>query len=223
MTEMEAVRARHAVRSYEDKPIPKEVLDELRAEIDACNSEGNLHIQLVTNEPKAFSTGIMVRTTNIKGVKNYLAIVADSSTDRSEDCGYYGERIVIKAQVLGLNTCWVAMSVSKSNVKKNIKIGPGEKLYIVIALGYGATQGKQHKSKTADQVTVGSRNAPEWFAKGVEAALLAPTAINQQKFTLEYKDGKVIAKAGSGPYSTMDLGIVKYNFEIGSGQKDIFA
>ncbi len=27
-----------------------------------------------------------------------------------ESCGYYGERLVLLAQQLGLNTCWVAMT-----------------------------------------------------------------------------------------------------------------
>ncbi len=219
MTLQEAIKERHAVRSYLDKPIPEDVLAELREEIDACNTEGNLHIQLVTNETRAFS-GMTVPP--FKGVANYLALVADASPDREEDCGYYGERIVLKAQMLGLNTCWVAMSASKRVVKENIQIDKKEKLYIVIAIGYGATQGVQHKSKTVEQVTEGSGDAPEWFREGVEAALLAPTALNHQKFTFVYKDGKVVANPGSGAYTKMDLGIAKCHFEIGSGQTDLF-
>ncbi len=220
MTLQEAIKERHAVRSYLDKPIPENVLTELREEIDACNTEGNLHIQLVTNETRAFS-GMTVPP--FKGVANYLALVADASPDREEDCGYYGERIVLKAQTLGLNTCWVAMSASKRVVKENIQIDKKEKLYIVIAIGYGATQGVQHKSKTVEQVTEGAGDAPAWFREGVEAALLAPTALNHQKFTFAYKDGKVVANPGSGAYTKMDLGIVKCHFEIGSGQTDLFA
>ena len=49
----------------------------------------------------------------------------------------------------------------------------------------------------------------------MEAALLAPTAMNQQRFIFDLKDGnRVDAYALSGPYSAIDLGIVKYHFEI---------
>ena len=52
-------------------------------------------------------------------------------------------------------------------------------LHLVIALGYGKTQGVAHKSRPLDEVIV-SKGAPEWFLRGAEAALLAPTAVNQQ-------------------------------------------
>ena len=60
---------------------------------------------------------------------------------------------------------------------------------------------------------------PDWFRAGVEAAMTAPTAINQQKFMLTLmRDGATVkAAAGLGPYAKMDLGIVKYHFEIGAG------
>ena len=55
----------------------------------------------------------------------------------------------------------------------------------------------------------------------VACALLAPTAINQQKFKFSLHDGnKVSVKAGLGFYSKVDLGIVKYHFEIGAGVKN---
>ena len=87
----------------------------------------------------------------------------------------------------------------------------------MIALGYGATQGAPRKSKTAADVSR-AENAPEWFTKGVEAALLAPTAVNQQKFFLTLRGDKVSARAGLGFFSKVDLGIVKYHFELGSGR-----
>ena len=50
----EAMRARHSVRKYLDRPIPAEVLEKLQAEVDACNREGRLHIQLVAEELVTF-------------------------------------------------------------------------------------------------------------------------------------------------------------------------
>lgn len=123
------------------------------------------------------------------------------------------------AQQMGLNTCWVAMNYSK--IRTAFTVGSGEKLCIVIALGYGKTQGISHKSKPAEAVMEAEGPVPDWFRQGVSAALLAPTAMNQQKFTFSLKDGKVRAKAGLGFYSKIDLGIAKYHFEVGAG-KDSF-
>ncbi len=142
MTIREAIQARHSVRSYENKPIPEELVHALEEEIHRCNQEGDLHIQLVTNEENAFQ-GMLAHYGKFRGVRNYIALVGRSRPSLDEACGYYGERIVLAAQMLGLNTCWVAMTVSKGVVKQNITIRDGERLCIVIALGYGSDPGKE--------------------------------------------------------------------------------
>lgn len=151
------------------------------------------------------------------GVKNYIALVGKESDTLEETIGYYGEKVVLRAQELGLNTCWVGLTYSKG--KCAAKIEKGEKLICVLALGYGKTQGVPHKGKNAEQVCNMQENLPEWFVAGVEAALLAPTAVNQQKFYFEYKDDEVTVQSGKGAYVMVDLGIAKYHFEAVSGHK----
>ena len=218
MTELEAVRARHSVRQYLSKPLKPDELPQLRAEVDACNQESGLHIQLATNEPKAFE-GTMARYGKFSGVQNYFALVGKAGPDLQEKCGYWGERLVLKAQMMGLNTCWVALTFSK--VKSAYTLNSGEKLAAVIALGYGATQGVPHKSKSMDEVTKVEGPMPDWFRAGMEAVLLAPTAVNQQKFLFTLEDGKVSAQPGHAFYVKMDLGIVKYHFELGAGKENV--
>ena len=213
---IEAIKNRHSVRQYEDKKIEKDRIEKLQAEIDCCNKQGNLRIQLITDEPKAFD-GFMAHYGKFSGVTNYIALVGKKSKNLSELCGYYGEKIVIKAQQLGLNTCWVALTYKK--IPTAFKVGKGEKLVLVISVGYGKTQGANRKKKTVEKVSNANCETPDWFKAGVETALLAPTAVNQQKFKFIYSNGKVKAKAGLGFYTKVDLGIVKYHFEIGSGRK----
>lgn len=214
---METMKARHSVRTYTNQPITTSALQTLQEEIATCNRESGLHIQLVTNEPKAFDS-FMAHYGKFSGVENYIALVGKKDAALDEKCGYYGERLVLKAQQLGLNTCWVALTYKK--IPGAFEIKPGEKLAVVIALGYGETQGSAHKSKAATEISNLSPDSPAWFQSGVEAALLAPTAMNQQKFSLQYKDGDVIAKAGMGFYSKVDLGIVKYHFECAAGKEN---
>lgn len=211
---IEAIKARHSVRQYSDKSIEKEVLNALKLEITECNREGDLHIQLVTDEPKAFDS-FMAHYGKFSGVKNYIALVGKKSAELDEKCGYYGERLVLKAQQLGLNTCWVALTFKK--IHGAFEVASGEKLTVLIALGYGNTLGTAHTSKAAAAVSNVDEASPAWFKAGVESALLAPTAMNQQKFTLTRSGDSVKAIAGGGFYTKLDLGIVKYHFEQGAG------
>ena len=214
MTLKEAMQARHSVRQYREEALRKEDAALLREEIEACNAESGLHIQLVCGEPKAFS-GLLARYGKFSGVTNYIALVGKKGPNLSETCGYFGERIVLRAQQIGLNTCWVAMTYSK--VPAAFSVGEGEKLCAVIAVGYGKTQGSGHRVKSVREVTEGEPPFPEWFVSGVEAALLAPTAMNQQKFRFALHGNRVSATAGSGFYTKLDLGIVKYHFAMGAG------
>ena len=215
MTLREAIDARHSVRRYLEKPIEPEKKEALQQEIDRCNAESGLHIQLITDEPEAF-TGALARYGHFSGVSNYIALVGKKSKTLGEQAGYFGERVVLLAQPLGLNTCWVALTFSKRKCKAVME--KGEKLALVIALGYGATQGKDRPTKAAADVA-DTRDAPDWFLAGVEAALKAPTAVNQQKFRFLRSGDDVQIEATGGVYSDVDLGIVKYHFEIGAGRK----
>ena len=211
---MEAMRQRHSVRRFENRPLDEAAARTLEELTAAVNAESGLHIQLVKNEPSAFDSA-MARYGHFSGVTNYFALIGKKGPALEEDCGYYGEKLVLEAQRLGLNSCWVALTFKKS--PDAYAADRGEKLSVVIALGYGATQGIAHRSKPLE--ALGNVNgAPEWFRAGVEAAALAPTAMNQQKFRFFYENGRVTAKPGIGFYTKMDLGIAKRHFELGSGK-----
>lgn len=224
MTLLEAIDARHSVRHYVSRPLEQEIIDRLQAKIDECNRVGNLHIQLVVNEKKGFS-GIMAYGA-FSGVENYIVMAGRRADDLDERIGYFGEQIVLLAQQLGLGTCWAGLSYRK--VKGVYDLAPDEKVACMISLGYPDDAGRKHKCKSVAEVSNASTATPEWFEKGVRAALKAPTAVNQQKFYFEYagvKDGRHFVRAkrifSVVGYTQMDLGIAKLHFEIGAG-KDNF-
>lgn len=224
MTIQEAILARHSVRAYKEKPLTDDVVKVLEKEISEVNLKSKLHVQLILNEPKAFQ-GPLAKYGMFRNVSNYLVMAGKKAEDLDERVGYYGEYLVLLAQTLGLNTCWVGLSYSK--VPGTYVLDEGEKIACYIAIGYGETQGTNHKIKTIEQVSNVSEHTPLWFKNGVEAALLAPTAVNQQKFSFEYvgvKDGhhQVHAKKGFSliGYTQMDMGIAKFHFEIGAGKEN---
>ncbi len=212
---LEIMKNRHSVRQYFDKPIEQEKRDVLNDLIVTINKEAGVNIQIVYDEPKCFDS-FMAHYGKFSGVNNYIALVGKKSEKIDETLGYYGEKLVLKAQELGLNTCWVAMTHGKSVAK----VEKSEKLSCIISLGYGKENGVSHKNKAIEAVSNYNTEMPEWFKNGVEAALLAPTAMNQQKFYFKYNsDGEVTATCGKGFYTKLDLGIVKYHFEAISGKK----
>ena len=222
MTIQEAIEARHSVRAYKDLPLSEEIVRLLEDELMKLNNEGQLHIQLICNEPKAFQ-GTMAKCGKFCNANNYLVMAGKRADDLDERIGYYGERLVLLAQTIGLNTCWVGLSYKK--IPDTYVLEEGEVIKAYIAIGYGETQGSGHKIKTVEQVSNASDITPSWFKKGVEAALLAPTAVNQQKFSFEHvgvKNNRHQIRAKNGfsmiGYTKMDLGIARYHFEIGAGE-----
>ena len=211
----EVIKSRHSVRSYTNQPLPTEIRHVLTALIDECNSNSGLHMQLVCDEPKAFGSSLLARYGKFSNVCNYICMIGKKCSQTEELLGYYGEKLVLKAQESGLNTCWVGMSSRKGKIPADIS--NDEKLYAVIAIGYGTTQGVAHKIKTAKQICPEIDSAPEWFRRGVEYALLAPTAVNQQKFRFKWSgENRVEVNSSWGFFSKMDLGIARLHFELGA-------
>ena len=212
MTIQQALQARHSVRAYTKQPIEGEVLAAMEAEIARCNEQSGLSMRLCLNDPHAIK-GLWAYGA-FENADNYIVLAGPDTDELYRLCGYWGERLVLFAETLGLNTCWIAGSYKKGRVKKRLR--DGETLAAIISIGYAAKPGKPHKSKTFDQVTEVTGEVPDWFKNGVEAALLAPTAINQQRFRFVLRNGKASLKALSGPYALIDAGIVQYHFEIGA-------
>lgn len=216
MTVLEAIDARHSVRAYQDKPIDQETRQQLDSFVKECNQESGLNIFVQYDDPDGFDSRL-AHYGHFRNVHNYIVLSGKKMDDFDYLCGYFGEKIVLFAQQLGLNTCWAALTFNRKKVRELIPAG--ETLCMVISLGYGETQGAARKSKTAQEVTDGNPDQP-WFVKGIDAALKAPTAVNQQKFRFSLKDDSPFVRVkGLGTYTKVDLGIVACHFEAASGKK----
>ncbi|MBR1770058.1 MAG: nitroreductase [Bacteroidales bacterium] len=206
---LELMKARHSVRSFTEEKPSNELISRLNEEIKLCNKEGNLNFQLVLDEPSAFSSAL-AHYGKFSGVRNYIACVGKKSDNLQERVGFYGERLVLLLQFLSLNSCWVALTFKK--VQGAFTVASDEKLVCVICFGYGTTQGSAHKTKKFEQVCKVA-NPSEELRQCVEAALLAPTSLNQQKFSIFLNaEGKPeVKRSGIGIYTKVDLGIVRYH------------
>lgn len=214
----EAISARHSVRQYLKKPIAPELRTKLDELVKTCSEESGLSFQIVYDEPMCFNT-FLAHYGKFTNVKNYIAIVGKKSLDKLDElAGYYGEKIVLAAQQMGLNTCWVGGTYGRR--KNKAEVGDDEKLVCVIAIGYGANEGNKHRSKAIEKLTdVPGLGMPQWFRNGMIAAMMAPTALNQQKFFVTMDGEEAVITTKGGMMTKIDLGIVKYNFEAASGHK----
>ena len=214
---IEAIRKRHSVRRYLDRPVGQDLAGILASSIDRINRLSGLNIQLVLDEPKAFSSGLW-KYGQFSGVRNYFVMAGPKGREFEEKIGYYGEELVIQAQALGLNTCWVGLTYKK--IPGTFELRDGDMVRCVISLGYGENQGVQHPMRPMEKFVQVDGEMPAWFKAGMEAVMLAPTAVNQQKFKfILHPDRTVeaVALRSLAGYTAVDLGIVKYHFEIGAG------
>ena len=90
----------------------------------------------------------------------------------------------------------------------------------VVAVGLGAVDGIPHKTKTSEEVSSYKGEMPDWFRSGVDAALLAPTALAKQAFFIRGEGRTVSITCENGIFSGADRGLVKYHFELGAGREN---
>ena len=213
MSEIDAIKESHSVRNYEAKKIEADKVEKIRAKIEELNKEGNLHLQFMVDAGKTYNK-LFNKVAGLGSAPSVIACVGIDDETLEQRVGYYGEKLVLFIQELGLNTCW-AGTFNQKNI--GAEVGDGEKLVISIAVGYGKDKGKPHKSKSPEQVIEAKGDRPYWFNKGVDMALLAPTAINQQKFTIRLNEDESVDFVDKGGiFSQVDLGIVRCHFEIGA-------
>ena len=210
----DAMRARHVVRQYLSTPLPDDVIAALRSRIEDNNRAHGTDIRLVTGDARVF--GPLWGTVRARSVRNCLIMSGPDAPNLDERLGYGGADLMLAAQDLGLNTWWIGGTFSKRAAAR--VSGATGRIVAVVALGYGATQGSAHASKRPEEVSSYEGQAPDWFTRGVEAALLAPTAFGKQAFTLSGKGGEVTLRCEDSAYAGQDRGLVKYHFEVGAGR-----
>lgn len=211
MTIKEAMEKRHMVRKYIDRKIPDDLVSKLNERIEENNKKYDLAIKLMLNNDKAVNS--IIKLLLAKGVKNYIILAGNDTTDLAEKLGYSSADIMLYSQTLGLNTWYVGGTFNRG-VSKYV---PDKKVIGIVAIGYGINNGVAHKCKKLEEVSSYDGIMPEWFKEGVEASLLAPTALNKQDYKIIGKGNKVKIKIDNGIFTGANKGLIKYHFELGAG------
>lgn len=167
MTIQEAIRQRHMVRKYLDKPIPEELAAGLRERLEMNNRVSGLHLTLVTGS--ADGLGAVAKLIS-KHVNNYIILAGPDTPDLDEALGYWGADAMLFAQTLGLNSWWIGGMFNAKGAAGHLT-ETGLRVNGVLAVGYGASQGIPHKSKTASDISSYNGSAPRWFQEGAACPL----------------------------------------------------
>ena len=174
----EAMKERHTVRKYKDIKLSEDIIRKINLRVKTNNESYNLDMKFITDNNNALN--LFFKLIVSKNVNNYILLVGPDMPETDEKIGSAGADIMLYAQTLGLNTWWIGETYNKK-----LSISSSDKKIIgVIAIGYGEDNGKAHKSKKDSEVSSYQGERPEWFKKGIEAALLAPTALNKQEFMI---------------------------------------
>lgn len=159
-------------------------------------------------------------------VRHYIGLIAnDDDPHSNEKIGYYGELLVLHATTLGLGTCWVGGTFSKSKVP--FELAENERVACLITIGNVEETSSfkekffhnmtHRKVKPKEEMFTSDEQVPNWFLSGMAAVQKAPSAMNKQPVTFSYQDGcvKASVKNETVYFVLFDLGIAKLHFELG--------
>ena len=188
---------------------------------------------LVSKPAKDIFKGIVGGYGKVSGAPAFIAFIGDMRAPSvQEEVGYTGEGIILEATALGLNTCWVAGFFRPENVASLVEIKDNERVLAVTPVGYASRFeslaerlmtgfGLTHRRLPLSKLVSGWRvdNLPEWAKVSLEAARLAPSAVNRQPWGFDVDgSGITVFVRTSGPEfnvsKRLDCGIAMLHIEV---------
>ncbi len=188
---------------------------------------------LVTESAEGVFRGAVGNYGKIKDAPAFIAFIGnmDSGTVQ-EEVGYTGEGVILEATALGLNTCWVGGFFRPEGVASLVEIKSNERVLAVTPVGYARRLesleeksmtgfGRTHRRLPVSRLISGSGRGelPEWARASIQAASLAPSAVNRQPWGFDVEDGSItVYVRTTGPEfnvsKRLDCGIAMLHIEV---------
>ena len=175
MAENQMIRKRKSIRKYDSTPLDAGALEKIRAQIESLKP---LYPEI------RCSIEITDKTKGLFNVKapHYLIFGSEEKEGSLENIGFIGQQLDLFLSESGIGACWLGASK------------PGEKessaLPFVICMSFGKPAEPLHrtlsefKRKPLSEISEGSD-------KRLEAARLAPSAVNAQNWFFNADNGKI--------------------------------
>ena len=133
------IRSRKSIRTYSPKPIPEELKDRVQKTFDRISGPFEtpfrfqwLDMPLLEGDEKiTFGTyGVIL------GASQFIAGAVKKGDHALEQFGYGFENLILTITSLGLGTCWMGGTFSRSQFAKTLHVGEDEWLPAITPVGY---------------------------------------------------------------------------------------
>jgi hypothetical protein len=230
-----AIFFRHSQRKYSGEEPEKNKADRLETVCGDFRPFSGARAVIVREPSDDVFRGVIGSYLKVTGAPYYVAFIGDMRERTVQEItGYLGEGIILEATALGFNTCWVGGFFRQDAVAKQINLQENERVLAISPIGYSkdktdrvGVSTKTHKRKDlSGLVTSGHVEKNTWSKTAVEAARLAPSAVNRQPWRFEVGENAITINADSarlefGVSRRLDCGIAMLHIELGARSRGV--
>jgi nitroreductase len=237
-----AIVQRHSRRQFEaGKAVPPEIWQRLQTVAHSFKPFPGVRIELENVGVETIFKGALGTYGKVKDAPAYMAIIADSKQPNfQETAGYTAEGLILEATSMGLSTCWVAGFFNPYAAAKQFPLQSGERILAVSPLGYSAETktleekvlsgfARSQKRLPLTQMVSGLEPSryPGWMPGALEAARLAPSAMNRQPWRIYLEPNSALFSTSGGltdfnVSKRLDCGIAMLHFEVAARFHSVF-
>ena len=227
-----AIFVRRSRRILLNDPLPPGKLDELRRTCSDFHPFAGARAELNMEPSTDVFKGLVGGYGKINNARGYVAFIGDMQKSHCQEAvGYTGEGIILHATVLNLATCWVGGFFRPKIVKKDLKLQEHERVLAITPLGLARDSfslkekfmsgfGQMHRRKPLQSMISGNTPSP-WMRSALQAARLAPSAVNRQPWRFIIGERSLTVTTDRGPNSyniarRLDCGIAMLHLELGA-------
>jgi len=230
-----AVDSRRSRRRFDGRPLKKRHLERLQAACAGFRPFETARAVLIAGSPERVFRGAIGPYGKIRGAPAFIAFVGNMrSPIVQEQIGYTGEGIVLEAEALHVNTCWVSGTFRRDETTALLDIGDREAVLAVTPVGYAPPQlsfeerlltgfGRTHRRKPLSELAIGLayNEWPAWVRAALESARLAPSAVNRQPWRFHVERDSITVAVDTGKLKReavqskrLDCGIAMLHIEV---------
>lgn len=228
----EAVFFRRSRRKYNPAPLPEDKLRRLSSVCENFRPFPEARAVLVDEPSDRVYQSFFASYGKIEHAPGYIAFIGDMDSSRVQEAvGYTGEGIILEATSLGLGSCWVGGYFYPEAVVNQISIEQNERVLAITPFGYPQNSisfqeklmtgfGYMHRRKSLDELVKGPL-LQDWMKTAIEAARLAPSAVNRQPWRFVCGDRSICIsldkkRATDKISRRLDCGIAMLHMELGA-------
>ncbi|MFC1971754.1 nitroreductase family protein [Chloroflexota bacterium] len=188
------IKPRRSRRQFEPRPLESKLLGHINSICNDFRPFSDARAVFVTDNPETVFKGAIGPYGKVKNAPAFVAFIGNTeSSNAQEHVGYTGESIILEAEAMNLATCWVAGFFRRKVVESLINISKNERVMAVAPIGYATKVqsieerimtgfGITHRRKKLSGLVTGLVESkwPQWIKLSLEAARLAPSAVNRQ-------------------------------------------